>query len=199
MLPLSKLIYDRIGNNKTKRNDLIHRLGFSNLTKGNNTLVNLLLGRYTEAVIERLRTALDVDDSAFLEALNLNNQILEIGTQSRQLEMDKIGDPFFTPYIKVDFERFRPQYSRHAIELIKYGRIELEKEILVLPEIDQLHIVRNMIVNKYSKYYEDKYLYQALGGIVAIKYFSDHRSVFNRNIYESIDIKNIPEIHKPVL
>lgn len=180
MLPLAKWIFDRIGNDKLKRKDLIRKLGFTNLNKGNIVLNDILLGNYSEKQIEDLKIALSDNDLEFEKVVKENELHLALIKGYRQIEKDKYEKSIFKPYIKLGTEKFSPGNFLSSVRLSLYVKIYLSRDIVNKPIGEQISIVKEKIIEKYSNYYSDEFLYPRLGRIVSIKYQYD--------FYCSVDI-----------
>ncbi len=170
MLPLARIIYERIGNDKNKRHELIKALGYTNLRKGDHALNELILGRYDAEIIGKLRQALDVDEKEFEEALRKNNAILEIERKIKKAEEEAYLRRTFEPNIEIKTEKRKVKGFIHGVGLLAFTKTKLDSDILNQPIEEQLRYIKSLITDRYSDYNEYHRYYESLGAIVSVKY-----------------------------
>lgn len=186
MLPLAKWIYDRIGNDKIKRKDLIHKLGYINLNRGNIVLNSIILGYYSQNQIADLKIALSDDNSGFEKVVKENELHLALIKGYKQVAKDNHEKSIFQPHIKLETEK---QVSKNmpAREMSQSYLLSRYKDAILLnPKIteepiqDQIRLVEEKVIEKYGNHYSYEFYFTKLGRIVSIKYHYD--------FYYSVDI-----------
>lgn len=178
MYPLTKLIYDRIGNDHAKKKELMRKLGFTKYSEAEGTFIRLINGQYTQETLEKLRTALDVAPEEFDGAVEETNSRVQIEKEKRSAGNREAERASFLPYIEVKFERFTPTGFMNAMRASHFREVRFESEMSEKPLDEQIQLAEESFRTKYGAYGAASDLFPTLGRILEARYYYEFEEYF---------------------